>query len=162
VLSRPPDRAVGLSRQLAQTHQELRWQINQLRTGLDQREPENAVLVTHRLAFCAALTSHHQGGFTRVFTELLQQRSDLAGTVSKLVEDHEMIASILSRVAELADNAAGSHGPAPEEINRELDGLVAIMEPHFDDEEQAIRKAFGRKDPPSWDDVLFGVRKDAH
>jgi hypothetical protein len=152
---------IGLSQQLAQTHRELRWQLKQLRVGLKQREPEDAVLVTQRLALCAALTSQHQARVTGVFAELLRQRPDLAGTVSKLVEDHETIASVLSRVAELADHTAGSHGPASEDIDRELDGLAAIMESHFDDEERAIRESRSRNRVPSWDDVLFGVRKGA-
>ncbi len=40
-----------------------------------------------------------------MFADLLRERPDLAGIVAKLVEDHEMVASILSRMAELAGKA---------------------------------------------------------
>lgn len=157
------DRAVALSLQLAQAHQELRRQISQLKTGLGHRRPDNNVLVAHCLAFCATLTSHHQGEDTGMFAELVRQRPDLAGTVSTLVEDHEMIASILSRVAELADNAAGSHGSALEKISRELDGLAAIMESHFNYEERAISEALDGETPDTgWSDMVFRFRNGAH
>ncbi len=163
MVSHDRDRAVALSLQLAQAHQELRRQINRLKTGPEQRRQDNDLLVAHCLAFCAALTSHHQGEDTGMFAELLRQRPDLAGTVANLVEDHEMIASILSRVAELADNAAGSHGPALEEISRELDGLAAIMESHFNYEERALSEALDGGTPDTgWSDMVFRLRNGTH
>jgi len=148
-----------LSLQLAQAHQELRRQINQLKAGLGQHRPDGDVLVAHCLAFCAALTSHHQGEDIGMFAELLRERPDLAGTVANLVQDHEMIASILSRVAELAGHAAGSHGPALEAIGRELDGLAAIMESHFNYEERAISEALDRgTSDTGWSDMVFRFR----
>ncbi len=94
-----------------------------------------------------------------MFAELLRERPDLAGTVSKLIEDHEMIASILSRVAELADDAARPQGPALEAIGRELDGLAAIMESHFNYEERALGGALdgGIRDT-GWSDMVFRFR----
>ncbi|GGX79306.1 hypothetical protein GCM10010510_25320 [Streptomyces anandii JCM 4720] len=76
-----------------------------------------------------------------MFSQLLRERPDLAATVANLVEDHGMIASILSRVRELADGAAQSRAPALEAIRRELDGLAAIMESHFGYEERTISQA---------------------
>lgn len=136
------DRAVALSLQLAQAHQELRRQINQLKAELGQRRPHD-ILSTHCLAFCAALTSHHQGEDAGMFSALLREHPDLRGTIANLVEDHVMIASILSLVAELAQQAVGSRvrGPKLEAMGRELDGLAAIMESHFRYEERAISKA---------------------
>lgn len=78
-----------------------------------------------------------------MFAELLRDRPDLAPTIAKLVEDHGMITSILSRVAELV-GAAGSPGGAPEALGRELDGLTAIMESHFNYEERVISEALDR------------------
>ncbi|GAA0735725.1 hemerythrin domain-containing protein [Dactylosporangium roseum] len=156
------DRAVALSRQLTQAHRALRRQITQLRTNLGRDRPDDAVLVTHCLAFCAALTSHHEGEDAGMFAELLRQRPDLAKTVSNLVEDHGMIAAILSRVAELADTAAGSGGAVPAAIGRELDGLSAIMESHFNYEERAISAALDDGVPDTgWSGMVFGVRDDA-
>ena len=152
------DRAVALSLQLAQAHQELRRQISQLKADLRQHRPDGDVLVTHCLAFCAALTSHHQGEDTGMFAELLRERPDLAGAVAKLVQDHEMITSILSRVAELADHAT-SHSPGLEAIGRELDGLAAIMESHFNYEERAISEALDGGIPDTgWSGKVFRFR----
>ncbi|UFQ99947.1 hemerythrin domain-containing protein [Streptomyces sp. Go40/10] len=154
--SRDGDRVVALSQQLAQAHQELRRQISEIRTSLGRRRLSDDVLVTHCLAFCAALTSHHQGEDNGMFSELLRERPDLAATVAKLVEDHELIASILSRVSELADRAAESRGSALESIGGELDGLAAIMESHFSYEERTISKALDDGIPDTgWSGMVF-------
>jgi len=98
-----------------------------------------------------------------MFAELLRERPDLAGTVAKLVQDHEMIASILSRVAELASHAARSRGPALEAIGRELDGLAAIMESHFNYEERTIREALDGGIPDTgWSEMVFRFRDGVH
>ncbi|MFI8534867.1 hemerythrin domain-containing protein [Streptomyces aquilus] len=155
--SRDGDRAVALSQQLAQAHQELRRQISEIRTSIGQGRLSDDVLLTHCLAFCAALTSHHQGEDDGMFSELLRQRPDLAPTVAKLVEDHGLISSILSRVRELADRAAELRGPALEPIGRELDGLAAIMESHFRYEERTISEALDDGEPGTdWSDMVFG------
>jgi hypothetical protein len=163
VASHDRDRAVALSRQLAQAHRELRRRINQLQTGLGQHRADDDVLATRCLAFCAALTSHHQGEDTGMFAALLRERPDLAGTISKLVQDHEMIASILSRVVELADRATRSHGPALAAIGRELAGLAAIMESHFNYEERTIGEALDDGIPDtSWSGIVFRFRDGTH
>jgi hypothetical protein len=131
---------VALSLQLAQAHQALRRQIVELRAGLGQRRLSDDALVTHCLAFCDTLTSHHRGEDEGMFSQLLLGRPDLSATVANLVEDHGLIATILSRVRELADMAAGSRGGL-EAIGREIDGLAAIMESHFGYEERAISRA---------------------
>jgi len=163
VASHDRDRAVALSLQLAQAHQELRRQIDQLKADLGQRRPDDDVLVTHCLAFCVALTSHHQGEDIGMFAELLRERPDLAGTVANLVQDHEMIASILLRVDELADHATAARGPALEAIGRELDGLAAIMESHFNYEERTISEALDGEIPDTgWSDMVFRFRGGVH
>lgn len=142
------DRAVALSRQLARAHQELRDRLASARANPGRS------LADHCLAFCTALTAHHQGEDAGLFTELLREHPDLTGTVQNLVEDHRMIASILTRVAELSGRpvAAGS------ELERELDGLTAIMENHFRYEERALSAALdeGVADR-SWAGQVFGL-----
>lgn len=158
------DRAAALSVQLAGAHRELRRRLGELRTGLGRRPPGGDNLLVHCLSFCAALTAHHQGEDAGMFAQLLRVRPDLAGIVAKLIEDHEMIGSILSRVAELADQAAGSRGPALDEIGRELDGLTAIVESHFNFEERAIGGALDGGTPDTgwsdtgWSDTVFRFR----
>ncbi|GAA0920038.1 hypothetical protein GCM10009558_104150 [Virgisporangium aurantiacum] len=99
------------------------------------------VLAAHCLAFCSALTAHHQGEDTGMFAELARARPDLAGKIDKLVEDHGMIGTILQRVADLAERASGADRTTLKTLGGELDGLAAIMESHFRFEERAISAA---------------------
>ncbi|MBW8800159.1 MAG: hemerythrin domain-containing protein [Streptomyces sp.] len=155
--SRDGDRAVALSRQLARAHEELRRRIREIRTGLGHRRWDDEALLTHCLAFCDALTSHHQGEDDAMFSQLLRERPDLAPTIANLVEDHGLITSILSRVRELADRAAEPRGSTLAAIDRELDGLAAIMESHFRYEERTISAALDDGTPDSdWPDMVFG------
>lgn len=158
VASHDGDRVVALSQQLAQAHHELRRQINEIKKGIGQRRSGD-VLITHCLAFCTALTSHHQGEDDGMFAQLLLARPDLASTVANLVEDHGLIASMLSRVRELADQATESNESTVDAIGRELDGLMAIMESHFAYEERTISAALDAGAPdPDWSSMVFGFR----
>ncbi|MEU5461866.1 hemerythrin domain-containing protein [Streptomyces althioticus] len=150
------DRAAALSLQLSRAHQELRRRLNDLRAGLGRRRSNDDTLATHCLAFCDALTKHHEGEDDGMFAQLLRERPDLAETVAKLVQDHGLIASILAQVRELADRALGAHGPDLDAIDRELDGLAAIMESHFRYEERAIGEALDdHGDDADWAHPVF-------
>jgi iron-sulfur cluster repair protein YtfE (RIC family) len=149
-------RAAALSLQLAQAHQALRRQITEIRAGLGGRRVSDDVLVTHCLAFCDALNSHHQGEDDGMFPRLLREHPDLSAAVANLVEDHGMIAAILARVRDLADQAAQSPGAGIEAIGRELDGLAAIMESHFGYEERAIGRALDDGiSEAGWSETVF-------
>lgn len=151
------DRAVAFSVQLAQAHQELRRRVSRLQATLGRHEPDSEVLATHCLAFCAALTSHHQGEDAGMFTEIAKARPDLAGKIDKLVEDHEMIGTILERVAALAERARGARGAALSSLKGELDGLAAIMESHFRFEERALSAALDEGTTGAgWAEQVFG------
>ncbi|MER6834075.1 hemerythrin domain-containing protein [Streptomyces cellulosae] len=157
VASHSNDRTAALSLQLSRAHQELRRRLNDVRTGLGRRQVSDDTLATHCLAFCDALTTHHEGEDDGMFAQLLRERPDLAETVTKLVQDHGLIASILTQVRGLADRALGTRGPDLEAIGRELDGLAAIMESHFGYEERAIGEALddGDDDGTDWADTVF-------
>jgi hypothetical protein len=160
VASHDSDRAVALSLQLAQAHQQLRSRIGALKADLGRRRLDDDVLATHCLAFCAALTTHHQGEDQGLFAALVRERPDLAGTVASLVEDHHLIETILLRVAELAEDAARSPGTGLDAVSRELDGLMAIMESHFNYEERAISRALDAGVPDTgWSDRVFRFRE---
>ena len=70
-----------------------------------------------------------------------------------------MIASILGRVAELTERAAGAKGSALGAIGRELDGLTAIMESHFNYEERTISEALDAGiSSDGWSEKVFRLR----
>jgi hypothetical protein len=150
-------RTAALSDQLAQAHRELRRRLADVRTGLGRRRLDDDTLLTHCLAFCTALTNHHQGEDTGLFTALVRERPDLAPAVAELVEDHGSISQILARVRELAEQAAATPDADLEAIGRELDGLAAIVESHFGYEERAIGAALdaGPRDQDGWSDPVL-------
>jgi hypothetical protein len=141
VASSDSQRAVAVSRQLRQVHDQLRDQLTRLRAELGRTEFDAAGLPAHCLAFCSALTAHHAGEDGEMFSALVAARPDLAPAISKLVEDHTAIAAILLRVRALA--AAARTAPAGDlaGLRGELDGLAAIAESHFRYEERALSAA---------------------
>lgn len=146
----------ALSFQLSQAHQQLRRQITEIKASLGHRRLGDDELLTHCLAFCSALTTHHRGEDDGMFAQLQRDYPDLAPTIAKLVQDHTMIDSIVTQVRDLAIRATESRGPTLEAISRELDGLAAIMESHFGYEERAISKALdGLASDAEWHDAVF-------
>jgi non-ribosomal peptide synthetase component F len=134
-------RTAALGLQLSQAHRELRRRLADVRSGLGRRRLADDTLLARCLAFCTALTNHHQGEGDGLFAALVRERPDLAPAVAKLIEDHGFIAHILARVRELAEHAAATPDADLEAIGRELDGLAAILESHFGYEERAIGAA---------------------
>ena len=141
-------RAVAWSRQLSQAHAALRQRlhdvqagIDSVQAGIDSVQAGEDGLLTHCLAFCAALTAHHQGEDAGLFDEVLRVRPDLAAAMRKLAEDHQMIAGILTAVRDLAAETARATPERRQVISRELGGLAAIMESHFGYEERTISAA---------------------
>ncbi|MDR0342597.1 MAG: hemerythrin domain-containing protein [Nocardiopsaceae bacterium] len=152
----PDDRVTAWSRQLAQAHDVLREQLRSLRrdTGPPAAGDE---LTAHCLAFCSALAAHHEGEDGGMFAELLRARPGLRPVVTKLAEDHRLVAGILASVRHLAREAAQAGPGRREAIGRELDGLAAIMESHFGYEERALGQALdqGVRDT-GWTTAVFG------
>ncbi|MFJ4191018.1 hemerythrin domain-containing protein [Kitasatospora sp. NPDC089509] len=153
-------RTAALSLQLSQAHRELRRRLANVRTALGRSHLPDDALLTHCLAFCTALTSHHQGEDEGLFAALVRERPDLAPTVAKLVEDHGLITGILTRVRELTDEAATLPHADLAAIGRELDGLAAVMESHFRYEERAIGAALdaGVPDADTWQEPVLRFR----
>jgi Hemerythrin HHE cation binding domain len=195
VASPAGDRVAALSKQLAETHHELRRRLADLRArttspadaapnpqapsarmvdplarqarstdpqapaapGAGPRVPTAppdpaGELRAHCLAFCGALTTHHQGEDTGLFAALLRERPDLEPTIDKLVEDHGLITGILHRIAELSSADPAKVGP-------ELDGLAAIMESHFRYEERALAEALDAGVPDDgWSTPVLRLR----
>ncbi|GAA4603289.1 hypothetical protein BJY16_004564 [Actinoplanes octamycinicus] len=109
VASPTGDRIAALTAQLAEAHQELRRRLAALKDG--RLGPDD--LRSHCPAFCTALTTHHQGEDNGLFTALLRERPDLAPTITKLIQDHDLITHILTRIADLAEGNPAAHDRHP-------------------------------------------------
>jgi hypothetical protein len=155
MVGRDAGRAVAWSRQLSQAHAALRQQLHDVQDGLDSPRAGSGLL-THCLAFCAALTAHHQGEDGGLFAELLRVRPDLADVVRKLAEDHQLVAGILTTVRALTDEAEWATPERRLLIGHELGGLAAIMESHFRYEERSISEAIdGEVQDTGWTTAVF-------
>jgi hypothetical protein len=147
VATNDSQRAVAFSRQLHQAHQHLTDQLTRIRGELGEIEHAVTDLPVHCLAFCSALTTHHEGEDDGLFTELLHARPDLAPTIQNLTEDHAAIAGILLQVRALVTQAKTTPAESLPRLRRELDGLAAIAESHFVYEERAISAALDNDVP---------------
>ncbi len=141
VATAPNHRITAWSEQLTQAHDTLRRHLQLLQENLDDPNAAEPGLITHCLAFCSALTTHHVGEDDGMFVDLLRARPDLEPTIANLVQDHRMIATILTSVRDLVTEAGGATTERRKTIAREFDGLAAIVESHFSYEERAISAA---------------------
>jgi hemerythrin-like domain-containing protein len=107
--------------QLIQAHHELRDMLDDLREGL---VPERE-LAAHCLAFCSAVTRHHTAEDRTLFPVLAARHPELRDFLAGLERDHQIIAGMLTRLAD---------GPSQEELN----GVAAVLETHFIGEEKRL------------------------
>lgn len=140
-------------------HDDLRADLDRLRTAVGADAVAARTLPQHCLAFCAALSRHHRAEDAEVFPVLAQRHPELETVLAQLREDHAVIAGLLAALS--ASTAALPARPSPDERSRfltELDGVGAIMESHFRFEERRIRSALDSwADPPAAGATLFGV-----
>jgi hemerythrin-like domain-containing protein len=151
------DRVVALRVQLTRTHEALRQQLRAVRAEIDGAGALDldTALITHCLGFCQALTAHHIGEDGGMFAALRDARPDLSSVIANLAEDHRLIASILRQVQALLDHAARADDDQRAAIGRELDGLAAIMESHFQYEERRIGEAINDLASDGWSRAVF-------
>ena len=83
--------------------------------------------------FCGALTGHHRSEDATLFPLVLRDVPELAGTVRKLVQDHNMITQLIGDL-EQALTAKSEQAV----LLRHLDGIDAVMETHFRFEEKQL------------------------
>lgn len=83
--------------------------------------------------FCTALTGHHEGEDRTLFPAIAAAYPDLRGTLAKLEQDHSMISHLLAGLQGAVEGAA-----PPEELDRHLEGIAALMENHFRYEERRL------------------------
>jgi hemerythrin-like domain-containing protein len=129
------DRLVAWNRELADAHQRLRRALRVAQDSLDEADTpsarEDLTLYCH--GFCAALDGHHVSEDAALFPELSERHPRLRPVIAKLRQDHEMIAALLTGFEAAVKSAA-----APDELERHLQGLAAIMESHFSYEERQL------------------------
>jgi hemerythrin-like domain-containing protein len=122
-------RLIAWNRELTAAHQRLRQALRLVRAG----EAPRADLILYCQGFCAALKGHHVSEDKALFPELSARHPELGPTIAKLVQDHQMIASLLAQLEQALMSAA-----SPDELARHLDGFSAIMESHFSYEERQL------------------------
>ncbi|MEU0505437.1 hemerythrin domain-containing protein [Nocardia sp. NPDC005998] len=137
------NRARALGQELVAIHHWLRTELTRIRAdvsayaaGSDLRPTQ---LRAHCTAFCAALTRHHTCEDTAGFPALAGQFPELAPILAELRADHQLVADILRRLTELLDSIGPDNSAT---VRRELDGLAAILESHFQWEERRLVQAF--------------------
>ena len=141
-------------------HQELRERLASVRReaadGAGPPGPRTAIgqdLLSHCLGFCAAIHAHHTGEDSQLLPALRAAVPELAPVIDNLMEDHALVAGILRQVRELL--APGGTPPRPDDLVRELDGLIAILESHFRYEERRIARALDALGPRAWTADVF-------
>ncbi|MFT4187337.1 MAG: hemerythrin domain-containing protein [Aeromicrobium sp.] len=128
-------RLVAWSQELRAVHGRLREALRLVRDTVDGGDPLEAsrdlLLFCH--GFCSALTRHHQGEDRELFPAIAAAHPELRDTLSYLRQDHSMIEHLLNGLRDAVDHAA-----TPEELDRHLEGIAAIMESHFRYEERQL------------------------
>lgn len=129
-------RLIAWSRGLRGVHDRLREALAVTRQALAAGEPaepatRDLLLFCHGL--CAALTAHHEGEDRDLFPAIAEQHPELRDTLYYLRQDHSMIAHLLAELRAAVDRAA-----PPDELDRHLEGVAAIMESHFRYEERQL------------------------
>lgn len=129
-------RLVAWAQELRRVHRRLREALEVTRTTVSdgargQSATRELLLFCH--GFCTALTGHHEGEDRDLFPAITARHPELAETVRNLKQDHSMIAHLLTALQAAADREA-----PPEELDRHLEGVAAIMESHFRYEERAL------------------------
>jgi hemerythrin-like domain-containing protein len=129
------NRLIAWNRELAAVHQRLRRALRLARDALDSGDVASARadLMLYCHGFCAALSGHHVSEDAALFPELSARHPALRPVIAKLEQDHEMIASLVTRF----DHALATSA-APDELSLHLDGIAAIMESHFRYEERQL------------------------
>lgn len=119
-------------------HDRLREALRVTRDAVRAGEPGERA-TRELLLFChgfrAALTKHHEGESRTLFPAIATAHPELRDTLARLEKDHSMIAHLLGGL-----QAAVGRAASPEELDRHLDGIAAIMESHFRFEERQLHR----------------------
>jgi deazaflavin-dependent oxidoreductase (nitroreductase family) len=144
ILHRLDDRVRGMGDFLVEVHEWLRDELKTLRKGVDDVVAGRADSLTmektlraHCVSFCEALTKHHTGEDMGAFPMLAQRFPALAPALTKLGEDHVVVAGLQKRIRELVEGYV--HGESdPVRLRDDFDALAGEVEAHFAYEEKTV------------------------
>lgn len=117
-------------------HARLRQALRFTRASLAKgraAEPAARDLLLYCHGFCAGLDGHHRGEDRTLFPAIASAHPLLRPVLRSLEQDHSMIAHLLGAL-----RTALEKGASPEELDRHLEGIAAIMESHFRYEERQL------------------------
>ncbi|MFT4226891.1 hemerythrin domain-containing protein [Micropruina sp.] len=129
-------RLIAWNHELRTVHERLREALRLTRTALASGAPtqpaqRDLLLFCH--GFCTALTGHHEGEDRELFPAIAATHPELRDVLRNLQQDHSMIAHLLGAL-----QAAVAREAPPDELDRHLEGVAAIMESHFRYEERSL------------------------
>ena len=132
---RETTRLIAWSNELRRAHERLRKALRVVRDGMHGSDPQTPArdLLLHCRGFCTALDQHHRGEDRALFPAIEAAHPELAPVLRALTADHAMIDVLLTALAAAADGEV-----PPDELERHLDGIGAIMENHFAFEERQL------------------------
>ena len=136
MIERETSRLVAWSHELRRVHAGIRSALEVTRQSVREGqpgEPATRELLLYCHGFCVALDEHHRGEDRALFPAIEAEHPELAPVLRALEQDHSMIAHLLHGLSASAERAA-----PPEELERHLDGVAAIMESHFRYEERQL------------------------
>lgn len=139
-MTTPDDRAVAWGQRLIEIHAWLRDDLARVREELaDGPSRLGTDLRAHCVAFCSTVHQHHAGEDGMMLPALAEHAPELAPTLTKIAEDHLLVADVLVRLDALL-SGTGPDTDADELalVRGEVDGLAAILESHFAYEERTI------------------------
>ncbi|MFG6401780.1 hemerythrin domain-containing protein [Microbacterium sp. P04] len=147
-------RLIAWRRQLLEAHTRLRSALSVAQdaaeSGTDLPDVSRDLLLFCH-GFCVGLDGHHRGEDALLFPPLVAQFPELAGVVSKLTQDHEMMATLLGRF-----DAAVRSAESPATLALHLQGFAAIMESHFRFEERQLEPVLDRLQLDADPSAVFG------
>lgn len=133
---RETSRLVAWSHELHRVHARLREALQITRESVAEGTPGGPAtreLLLFCYGFCTALDGHHEGEDRTLFPAIAAEHPELRPVLRALQQDHSMIAHLLGGLRTAVDRRA-----SPDELDRHLEGVAAVMESHFRYEERQL------------------------